>query len=134
MNVTVRCITVLFSFAAGLNITVAETVNDAKYLYIRDIKTTLYGEKAGTFCEPLDKIILCLNERTGKKWWRSNGSFSLLFGNKGITEPGRGTGLTHQEFFYHSRSEFGIDGTAVFDVPHRLVALHLFQHSQRQAT
>lgn len=61
--------------------------DNTAFLYVKDIDTTLSGEKAGNFCGPLDEIVFDLRERTGKEWWRSNGSFSLIFGNKGVTQP-----------------------------------------------
>ncbi|MGL4942701.1 MAG: hypothetical protein ACRC46_05880 [Thermoguttaceae bacterium] len=61
------------------------TEDGDKYLYVRDIETTLRGEKAAAFCEPLDEIVHCMNDRTGKVWWRSNCSFSALGGY--VTKP-----------------------------------------------
>jgi hypothetical protein len=38
--------------------------------------------------------------------------------------------LVENQFFHYGRSGIGIDGTAVFDIRHRLAALDLLQHSQ----
>ncbi len=65
-----------------------ESEENSKYLYIKNIDTTLGGEKAGNFCGPLDEIIYGLEERTRKKWWRANDSFSMMFGG-GVTQPSR---------------------------------------------
>jgi hypothetical protein len=91
MKQVANILTVLFVYSITIVfVSAAEPANDDRYLYIKDIETTIRGEKAGNFCSPMDKICKSLSERTEKKWWRSNGSFSLLFGSQGITKPSSG--------------------------------------------
>ncbi len=74
-------------FSAPLFAMADEIPDKSRFLYIKDLETTMSGEKAGNFCGPLDEIVFDFRERTGKEWWRGNSSFSLMFGNKGVTQP-----------------------------------------------
>lgn len=79
------CFFVAVSYAVA-----AEKEDNGKYLYLKNVDTTLGGEKAETFCDPLNEIVFCLRDLTGKEWWRANDSFSMLFNAKGVTKTSPG--------------------------------------------
>jgi hypothetical protein len=91
MRCTIRLMALIlclgFTFLFHANAT--ESQNVGKYLYVRNLDTTLTGEKLASFCGPLDEIVFFLRDKTDKEWGRSNTSFSMVFG-KGVTKPSPG--------------------------------------------